>query len=74
MELTDEIRNYFFNNGVAVIETKATGKHFVYITTDDESPLYRYPKNNPEILQHDVGDNVWHDIRLGVRREQTALF
>lgn len=74
MELTDEIRNYFFNNGVAVIEIKAANKHFVYITTDDEQPLYRYPKNNPEMLQHDMGNNDWRDIWLGVRREQTALF
>ncbi|KAF5440909.1 hypothetical protein ITQ85_01635 [Pediococcus pentosaceus] len=74
MELTEEVRIYFFNHNVGVLDTRITRSRFVYIETDDLHSMYRYSLESPEMLQHDVGHNEWRDIWLGVRREQTALF
>ncbi|MCT1175813.1 hypothetical protein [Pediococcus pentosaceus] len=74
MGLPALIENYMFNRQIAVLNTKTTDKGWVYINTSAEQPVFRYSIKSPEMLQHDLGNNQWNDIWLGVRREQTALF
>ena len=74
MELTNEVEVFMFNHSIATRDIEVTNKGWVYITTDAEQPIYRYSIKSPELLQHDLGNERWKDIWLGVRREQLALF
>lgn len=69
-----EVEIYFFNHNIGTLDLRVTDGGWVYIKTTAEQPMFRYSIKSPELLQHDLGNNQWNDIWLGVRREQTALF
>ncbi|MDE3751862.1 hypothetical protein [Pediococcus pentosaceus] len=74
VELTKEVEIYLFNHNIGTLDIRVTDRGWVYIKTNAEQPMFRYSIKSPELLQHDLGNNQWNDIWLGVRREQTALF
>ncbi|ARW24595.1 hypothetical protein S101189_01159 [Pediococcus acidilactici] len=74
MGLTSEIEIYFFNNNIATLDFETSKQGWVYITTDAEQPMFRYHTKSPELLQHNLSNNRWCDIWLGIRKQQLVLF
>lgn len=74
MNLPDNIECYLNKNGVHVLDADEKASRFVYLKTDDVHPCYRYSEMTTDMLQHNVGNNDWHDIWLGEREKQLSLF